>query len=104
MTTPWYTTSEFTEKELIKIEEKRISQEEQYKIEEIKTAYGLEIYTRYSQTDQANMTARASEIAIESKWREYTLEEVDDIEIAKTMITWIREKRKECEKDILALN
>lgn len=72
-------------------------QEELSEIDAIKQKYWYIIYSKYSQTDQANMTARASEIAIESKGRDYTVDEISDIEYARVMILWIREKRLECQ-------
>lgn len=70
----------------------------QNKTNEIKQSFQDEIFTRYSQTDQANMTARVTEINTLCMFekREPTADELLDIQKAQDMIEWIRQKRLEC--------
>ena len=85
--------------------ETSLEKEKAKQTEAIKIKYWEIIYWTYSQTDQNNTNARVTEINTDKliENRDFTVEELADIEEARLMIAFIRDERKKCEDEILAL-
>lgn len=86
-------------------DERKNKQTLTYKIEKLKQECSTEILANFSMTDQANMNARVWEInalCLLEK-REPTEEELADMEQARAMIWWIRNRKEKCQDDIRAL-